>query len=98
MNITYRKEYAIEVAKLFLEEVQELEKKYAMNFNSDTGDIYLSFRLELNAEKKVWDTISLGWDGDGTQLKVIEEEKQKEILKQQALEKLTPEEKEALGL
>ncbi len=92
----YSKEEAIKIANVFIEEVNRLEKKYDMTFNSDTGDVYFSFRT--TKKDKVWDTISLGWEGDGTSIKVIETIKMKEKLKEQALSKLTDEERDALGL
>lgn len=92
----YSKEEAIKKAIDFIDEVQALEKKYNMSFNSDTGDIYLSYKS--TGRDKVWDTISLGWDGDGSGLKVIEKEKIKAKLRSKALSKLTSEEREALGL
>lgn len=67
-----------------------------MTFNSDTGDVYLSFKS--NDDDKVWDSISLGWKGDGSGIKVIEEIKIKEKIRQSALDKLTEEERELLGL
>jgi hypothetical protein len=92
----YSKEEAIKIANCFINEVNELEKKYHMIFNSDTSDVYLSFKtIEKN---KVWDTISLGWNGDGTGIKVIEEVKMKEKIREQALNKLTDEERKVLGL
>jgi len=92
----YSKEEAIEIAKDFIKEVNSLEQKYNMIFSSDTGDVYLSFKT--TEEGRCWDSISLGWDGDGTSIKVIEESKIKEKLKEQALAKLTDEEREALGV
>ena len=67
-----------------------------MTFNSDTGDVYLSFKS--NDDDKVWDSISLGWKGDGSGIKVIEEIKIKETIRQSALDKLTEAERELLGL
>ena len=92
----YSKEEAIKIANDFIKEVNSLEKKYNMTFNSDTGDVYFSFKT--TEKNKVWDTISLGWDGDGSGIKVIEHVKLKEKLKEQALSKLTDEEREVLGL
>lgn len=92
---TYAKKEAIEIAKEFIKEVNKLEEKYDMSFNSDTGDIYFSFKS--NEGTKVWDSISLGWDGDGSGIKVKESENIEE-LKQSALNKLTEKEKKVLGL
>lgn len=92
----YSKEEAIKIANDFIKEVNSLEKKYNMTFNSDTGDVYFSFKT--TEKDKVWDTISLGWDGDGSCIKVVEMIKQNEKLKEQALSKLTDEERKALGL
>lgn len=91
----YNKDEAISAAKDFIREVNELEKKYGMTFNSDTGDVYLTFKTKEKG--KVWDGIRLGWDGDGTSIKVIEEAKMEEQIREQALSKLTPEEREVLG-
>ncbi len=65
----YTKKEAIDVSNEFIKEVNKLEKKYSMTFNSDTGDVYLSYKTK---EKDKWDTISVGWDGDGSGIKVIE--------------------------
>jgi hypothetical protein len=91
----YTKKEAIVIANEFITEVNKLEKKYNMTFNSDTGDVYLSFKS--NDDGKVWDSISLGWKGDGSGISVIEEIKIKEKIRQ-ALDKLTYEERELLGL
>jgi len=92
----YTKNEALVVANEFITEVNKLEKKYNMTFNSDTGDVYLSFKS--NEDGKVWDNISLGWKGDGSSIIVIEEIKIKEKIRQSALDKLTEEEREVLGL
>jgi hypothetical protein len=92
----YSKEKAINIANDFISDVNKLEKKYGMTFNSDTGDIYLSFKT--TEKDKVWDTISLGWDGDGSGMKVIETTKMKQKIREQALSKLTDEERDVLGL
>lgn len=96
----YTKQEAIKVASEFIAEVNLLEKKYNMSFNSDTGDVYLSFKCK-GEEKTYPDTISLGWIGDGSGIKVMEKTKEalrQEALKQEALNKLTLEEREVLGL
>ena len=92
----YTKQEAIKIAKDFIKEVNKLEKEYGMTFNSDTGDIYFSYRSK--EKNKVWDHVSLGWDGDDSGIKVIEETKIKEKIREQALNKLTDEEREVLGL
>lgn len=91
----YSKEEAIKMANNFIKEINRLEKKYNMSLNSDTGDIYLSFKT--TEKNKVWDSISLGWHGDGSSIKVIEEIKMKEKLREQALSKLSFEERDALN-
>lgn len=91
----YSKEEAIKIANDFINEVNLLEKKYNMSFNSDTGDVYLSFKT--TEKDKVWDSISLGWDGDGSGLKVTQKIKDIEKIKEQALSKLSDEERNALG-
>jgi hypothetical protein len=50
----YSKEEAIKIANDFIKEVNSLEKKYNMTFNSDTGDVYFSFKT--NEENKILDT------------------------------------------
>jgi hypothetical protein len=92
----YTKNEAIIIANEFIQEVNKLEKKYNMKFNSDTGDIYFSFESTENG--KYWDTISLGWNGDNSGIKVIEAFNEKEKLKQSAIAKLTDEERKALGI
>jgi len=92
----YSKNEAITEASNFLGEVKKITDKYNMTFNSDTGDVYLSFQ---SSEKgKHWDNVKIGWDGDGSGLKVKEVIKDKEYFKKQALAKLTDEERELLGL
>jgi hypothetical protein len=68
----YNKSEAIEVSKKFLKEVRLLEEKYGVSFNSDSGDIYLTYKSDEDG--KVWDNIKIGWEGDGTGLKVMEPE------------------------
>ena len=92
----YTKEEAIRVANEFIEEVNKLEEKYSMNFNSDTGDVYFSF--ENKDKERRWGYVELGWEGDGTGIKVMEEIVDKEKIREEALNKLTDEEKEVLGL
>jgi hypothetical protein len=92
----YTKKEAIKVAHEFICELNKLGKKYDMFFNSDTNNAYLSFKTKETG--KVWDSISVSWYGDGSGLQVIEEEKIKEKLIEQALAKLTEDERNALGL
>lgn len=70
----YSKEEAIKVANDFISELNKLEKKYNMTLGSDT-DIFLGFKP--TEKDKFWDKISIGWDGDGSGIKVIEERKKK---------------------
>jgi len=92
----YTKNEAIQIAKNFLEEIKKIEKEYNMFFNSDTGDIYLSF--ETKKESSNWVTISIVWIGDGTGLIVTESIKDQEYYRKKALKKLSRKEKESLGL
>lgn len=89
------KKEAIKNSEEFLKEVHKLEDEYGVSIGSDEGDIHLSFRTSKKDE--VWDYVRIGWVGDGTDLKVMEEEYY-ENLKKEALSKLTEEEKEILGL
>ena len=88
----FSKREAILKAEDFLTEVKKLQDKYSLSFNSDTGDIYLSFK---SSEDK-WDYINIGWEGDGTGMKVME--KTEEDIREEALSKLSDEEKKSLGL
>lgn len=95
----YTKEEAIKVAMNFMNEINKIEEKYSMSFNSDTGDIYLSFKSK--DKDKYWDSISIGWDeedGDGDDSIKVTEVSRKKKLKKEALSKLTDEEREVLGL
>lgn len=96
MEIKYLKSDAIDSAKEFLKEVNKLEKKFGFSFNSDRSDFYLSYRTK--EESRVWDSVKIGWIGDGSGLKVTEIVKDADYYKKQALSKLTPEEIEILGL
>jgi len=96
MEKKYSKSEAIKAANNFLKKVKELEKKFGLIFNSDTDDVYLNYKsLEFG---KVWDSVKIGWDGDGTGIKVTEIIKDKEYYKNQALSKLSEEEISALDL
>ncbi len=89
----YSKEKAILIANEFVKGIHFLQKKYNMKLNSDCN-LHLSY---YNNEKPTYrESIKIGWEGDGSDLKVLE--KTKEHLRQQALSKLTNEEKEVLGL
>lgn len=68
----YNKSEAIEASKEFLKELQVLEEKYGVSFNSDTGDVYLTYKT--NEDGKFWGNIKIGWEGNGTGLKVMEPE------------------------
>ena len=93
-NKKMNKQEAIQNAEKFLAELKKIEKTYGLSINSDTGDIYLSFK---SSDEKVWDTVSIGWLGDGSGLRVMEEHK-KNKKREEALSKLSDEEKELLGL
>ncbi len=96
MEKKYSKNEAIESAKEFIKKVNALEKAYGIKFNSDTGDIYLSYKLKEG--DRIWDSVKIGWAGDGSGLKVTEIVKDSDYYKQQAISKLSKEEIEALGL
>ena len=89
----YTKEEAIVVANSFIEELRILEEKHSMSVNADE-DIYLSFQSSKTNEH--WGYVKIGWEGDGTGLKVLDNVKKEKINK--ALSKLSDEEKELLGL
>ena len=89
----YTKEEATVVANKFITELLLLQIKYGLTLNSDTGDVYFSYK---SSEGKVWDSIPLGWDGDGTGIKVKEDSA--ENIRQSALAKLSKIEREALGV
>lgn len=92
----YSKEEAREAAIEFIAKVNKLEKEYGLSFNSDEADIYLSYKSKK--EGKSWEAVDLGWIGDGTGIKVVEPLRDKSYHKEQALAKLSKEEKEALGI
>ena len=60
-GISCTKEEANKNANLFLKDIFALEKKYNMSLNSDTGDIYFSFKNELNR----WDSVKIVWSDSG---------------------------------
>ena len=90
-KIKLTKKEAIKNTELFLEEMHKLEDEYGILLSSDEGDIYTQY---LSSEENGWKSIEIGWDGDGSPLKVMEEIDHKSI----GLSKLTEDEKEALGL
>ena len=96
-KIMYKtKDEAITASEELIKKINKLEKEYGLSFNSDSGDVYLSFRLE----GKHWESVELGWIGDGS-ISVTETREIKENEKKDALAKLTEptdEEKELLGL
>lgn len=96
MEIKYSKLEAIDSAKEFIGKVNKLERQYGLSFNSDTGSLYLSYKTKEGTP--VWDSVKIGWKGDGTGIKVTEEVKDSDYFRKQALSKLTPEEIELLGL
>ncbi len=96
MENKYSKVEAIENAKEFIKKVNDLEKEFGFSFNTDDDDIYLSYATKEG--KPFYDTIKLGFIGDGSGIKVTERIKDKNFHKKQALSKLSKEEIEALGL
>ena len=54
MQKKYNKVEAIAASEEFLEEVAKLQEKHGVSFNSDEGDIYLSFKT--SEKDKTWDT------------------------------------------
>lgn len=72
-GISCTKEEANKNANLFLKDIFALEKKYNMSLNSDTGDIYFSFKNELNR----WDSIKIVWSDSGKTVSEIKTEPQK---------------------
>lgn len=91
----FTKQEAIDNAEKFLAEVRELEKKYSTSFNSDTGDIYLTHKSSEKGEH--WGNVKIGWEGDGTGLKVMEKSRA-DLSRKIALAKLTKADRVALGL
>jgi len=99
MQKKYNKIEAVAVSKEFLKELAVLQEKHGVSINSDEGDIYLTYKREPTVKNpRSWDTIDIGWEGDGTGLKVIEVIKDKAYHKEQALAKLSEEERKVLGL
>lgn len=103
MNIEkqYLKNDAIKEAEKFLSEIRKIEEKYSFQFNADSGVFYLTYKTvegELDQTQPYWGSVAIGWSGNGSGLKVTEIVKDNEYYKQQALSKLSDEEKKALGL
>jgi hypothetical protein len=73
----YTKEEAINNSKLFIEELLKLQEKYSLRIDSDTGDVYISY--QSSDTNRVWENIEIGWEGDGSSLKVIEKTKEDKI-------------------
>lgn len=91
----YSEEEALKKANDFITEVNILEKKYGLTFNSDSGDVYLTY--QTTEKDKFWGHIDLGWDGDSSGIKVKHKNREQKI-KEEALAKLTDVEREILGL
>ena len=90
---------AVDAGREFLRELHNLENKHGLKINTDEADLYLSFKKKNPAScENIWDNIDIGWKGDGSGLQVTEVIKDDEYYKKQALDKLSPEEKSALGL
>lgn len=89
----YTKNEAIETAHLFIEELHALQDKYSMSINADEN---ISLSYQSSKTGKYWGYVDIGWIGDGTGIKVLENVKKDKIDK--ALAKLSDEEKELLGL
>jgi len=51
-NTKYTKVDAIIMAHDFVKGIKELEERLGLSLNSDTGDVYLSFKLKNS--KEVW--------------------------------------------
>jgi hypothetical protein len=73
----YNKEEAIKNAKDFIKEVKSLEEKYNMTFDSDTGDIYISYKT--TEKGKFWDSISLDWDDSGLTVKEVKKKLKRNV-------------------
>jgi septum formation topological specificity factor MinE len=59
------------------EELLKLQEKYSLRIDSDTGDVYISY--QSSDTNRVWENIEIGWEGDGSSLKVIEKTKEDKI-------------------
>jgi len=94
--ILENKKAAIRNSKLFLEDLENLQNEHGVNINSDSGDIYLSYKDKYTKYSSgwKWEYIDINWIGDGTELKVMTELTAKEI----ALSKLSEEDKVVLGI
>jgi hypothetical protein len=99
MQKKYNKTEAVAASVEFLKELAVLQDKHGVSINSDEGDIYLTYKREPTSEDfHIWGTIDIGWEGDGTGLKVTEVIKDEAYRKKQALAKLSPEDRKTLGL
>ncbi len=95
----YTHKNAIEAANEFIDKVNKIEQEYGIKLNSDTGDIYLSYKKENPGEGNEWHHINLHWVGDGSGIKVKDVYKdEKTLRREKALSKLTEEDKEILGI
>ena len=88
------KSEAIKKANEFLQKVKKLQNEYGLSFNSDTGDVYLSYQTTNTS--KIWDSVKVGWKGDGSGIMVME--KSNEDYMKSGLKKLNPQERKALNL
>ena len=94
----YNKAEAIEASKEFLKEVNKIEDKYGITFNTDES-IFLSFKKEKpRKNENHFDHVEIGWIGDGSPIRVTEVVKDDEFYRKEALAKLSPEERKLLGL
>jgi len=94
----YNREQAIEAANEFIKKVNKLEEEYALTFNTD-HEIYLTYKKQEPGSESHWGYINLGWDGDGSGIKVTDVYKDAYTLRrEEALSKLTEEDKQILGI
>ena len=99
--ITYMKKYtkneAIIKSNEFIKDLIVIQEKYGMTINTD-HNIYLSF-LEKDKDGYVqYGSVDVGWEGDGTPIKVLDVIKDTEYHRKSALSKLSGDELSALGL
>lgn len=87
----YNKHSAIKVAKDFIEDIRSLEKKHHMRLCSDDNGSFFVYTPETG---KIFEYIPIIMNSERN-LTVLDET---EKLRKQALDKLTPEEREALGI
>jgi len=85
MEKEFTQDEAIKSSRIFLKEVRELSKKHGLTFNSDTGDIYLSFKKADPGEGNHWGYVRVGWKGDGTGIcvtdKIVSEVREEKLAK-----------------